>query len=67
MPMIGSMKDRPSEIQDENWNALTSVYKSPDDIDVYPAGLSETPLQGFLLCSHQLFQFTIPLIKNSLD
>ena len=40
------MSDRPPEIPAENWDSLEQVYKNPDDIDAYPAGLSETPLPG---------------------
>ena len=40
------MNERPAEISQENWEILSSIYKYPDDIDVYPAGLSETPAPG---------------------
>lgn len=46
---INSMKEGPPEISSENWEDLAKVYKSPDEIDVYPAGLSETPLPGAIL------------------
>ena len=43
---ISSMLDRPSEFSADNWDSLSSVYKEPDDIDAYPAGLAELPLPG---------------------
>jgi hypothetical protein len=43
---VPSMADRPEEISPENWDALAQVYKNPDEVDVYPAGLSETPIPG---------------------
>jgi peroxidase len=43
---VSSMADRPEEISPENWDALAQVYKNPDEVDVYPAGLSETPIPG---------------------
>ncbi len=46
MAPIVSMNERPTEISQENWDILSSVYKYPDDIDVYAAGLSETPASG---------------------
>jgi hypothetical protein len=45
---ITSMSDRPSEFSAENWDSLASVYKQPDDIDAYPAGLAESPLPGWI-------------------
>jgi hypothetical protein len=46
MPPIASMADRPPEISADGWAALAEVYSQPDDIDVYPAALAETPLTG---------------------
>ena len=42
------MNDGPPEISQENWESLATVYKNPDDIDAYPAALSETALPGKL-------------------
>ena len=37
----------PQEISGSNWDSLAKAYNGkPDDIDLYPAGLAETPLQG---------------------
>lgn len=46
---IKSWDDRPEEISEEPWIILKSVYQYPDDIDLYPGGLSENPLRGGLL------------------
>ena len=42
------MNEGPTEISKENWDSLQTVYKNPEDIDAYPAALSETPLPGDL-------------------
>ena len=37
----------PAEISATNWESLSKAYGGKtDDIDLYPAGLAETPLQG---------------------
>ena len=47
LPPITSMAQPPAEISGSNWESLSKVYLGkPDDIDLYPAGLAETPLQG---------------------
>eukprot|EP00091_Calanus_sinicus_P013284 TRINITY_DN2951_c0_g1_i6.p1 TRINITY_DN2951_c0_g1~~TRINITY_DN2951_c0_g1_i6.p1 ORF type:complete len:373 (-),score=111.68 TRINITY_DN2951_c0_g1_i6:143-1261(-) len=45
---IYSMKDKPTEISSKNWNALKKLYKSPEDIDLFTAGLAETPVNDGL-------------------
>ena len=42
------MKDKPREISSKNWNALKNLYKSPEDIDLFTAGLAETPVNDGL-------------------
>ena len=37
---------RPSEISEENWSLLSRLYRSPNDIDLYTAGLAEEHEQG---------------------
>ena len=44
------MNEGPTEISKENWDSLATVYKNPEDIDAYPAALSETPLPGDYDC-----------------
>jgi len=46
---IPSMEYKPVEIDQEGWDAFKQVYKSPDDIDLYPAGLAEKALPGGIL------------------
>jgi len=46
---IPSMEYKPVEIDQEGWDAFKQVYKSPDDIDLYPAGLAEQALPGGIL------------------
>jgi hypothetical protein len=38
---IESMRQRPEEIDDDNWRLLEAVYKQPDDIDLFTGGLAE--------------------------
>ena len=37
---------RPSEISEENWSLLARLFRSPNDIDLYTAGLAEEHEQG---------------------
>ena len=43
---ISSMNDRPKEITDEAWGILKTLYKRPDDIDLFTGGLGEIPEGG---------------------
>ena len=44
---ITSMDQPPQEISRNNWDSLSKAYNGKhDDVDLYPAGLAETPLQG---------------------
>ena len=43
---IQSMKDRPEEIDQGNWVILASLYKEPDDIDLFTGGLAEEKVEG---------------------
>ena len=43
---ILSMDQRPEEIAPDTWDSFKLVYREPDDIDIFPAGLAETPLSG---------------------
>nr|XP_040563711.1 peroxidase mlt-7-like [Lepeophtheirus salmonis] len=46
---ICNWKTRPSSISKQNWNLLKRWYKSPNDIDLFVAGVAETPLSGSVL------------------
>lgn len=47
LPPITSMNQPPAEITSSEWDYLSKVYQGyPDDIDLYTAGLAETPLPG---------------------
>jgi hypothetical protein len=35
---------RPPELSLESWQKLASVYQDPSDIELYPGGLSELPV-----------------------
>ena len=50
MEKINSMedRDRPVEISRSNWALLRSLYQSPEDIDLFVAGLAETKVVGGL-------------------
>ena len=46
MIMATSWSSAPTEIPQALWNQLSDLYTSPNDIDLFPAGLAETPLPG---------------------
>eukprot|EP00095_Tigriopus_kingsejongensis_P001231 maker-scaffold160_size295910-snap-gene-1.35 protein:Tk01231 transcript:maker-scaffold160_size295910-snap-gene-1.35-mRNA-1 annotation:"peroxinectin " len=46
MPTVCSWNQRPAEISQNNWNQLRQLYQTPWDIDIFVAGLAETPFQG---------------------
>ena len=37
---------RPSELPKEEWDKFKTVYISPKDIELFPAGMSESPAPG---------------------
>ena len=37
---------RPAEISEENWSLLGRLFRSPNDIDLYSAGLAEEHAEG---------------------
>ena len=43
--VIQSFDDKPSDISDESWTLLRSVYSRVEDIDLFVGGLAETPKQ----------------------
>ena len=43
---IKNMKDRPAEISKSNWKKLKSIYSSPNQIDLFVAGLAERKVSG---------------------
>ena len=44
---ITNMNQPPPEISGSNWDYISKAYPgNPDDIDLYSAGLAETPLPG---------------------
>lgn len=50
-PLTGSFepKDKPAELPLHIWARLSSLYLVPDDVELFPAGLSETPVPGGLV------------------
>lgn len=44
--MICSWEERPNEISQHKWNILQQIYKHPNDIDVFVAGLAENNVRG---------------------
>ncbi len=45
-PLGNNWNQRPSEFLEETWQKLRSIYSSPEDIELFPGGLSELPLSG---------------------
>jgi len=43
---IKDMNSAPTEISAEAWQRLRAVYTEPEQIDLYPGGLSETHVEG---------------------
>ena len=41
-----SWSSPPSEISAALWDKLSALYEAPGDIDLFTAGLAETPLAG---------------------
>ena len=37
---------RPAEISEDNWSLLARLFRSPNDIDLYTAGLAESRAEG---------------------
>ena len=70
MPKACSWSSAPAEIPEHLWAKFSTLYDAPSDIDLFSAGLAETPLNGahvgptfaciigrqvnFLLCDIQL-------------
>ena len=48
MEDIRSMRERPAEISESNWRKISGLYQSPDDIELFVAGLAETKVPGGL-------------------
>ena len=49
LPKICSWGARPAEISPENWETLRHTYALPMDIDLFPGGLAEEPVNGGIL------------------
>ncbi|OXA57165.1 peroxidasin homolog [Folsomia candida] len=45
-PLSNDWRRRPPEFSEETWQKFKSVYSSPRDIELFPGGLSELPLNG---------------------
>ena len=41
-----SWSSPPSEISAALWDKLSTIYEAPSDIDLFTAGLAETPIAG---------------------
>ena len=37
---------RPAEISEDSWSLLARLFRSPNDIDLYTAGLAESRAEG---------------------
>ena len=46
MPKACSWSSTPAEIPAHLWDKLSDLYEAPSDIDLFSAGLAETPLKG---------------------
>merc|ERR1712018_84960 len=46
MPKACSWDNPPKEIPSDLWKTLSTLYNSPADIDLFSAGMAETPLNG---------------------
>ena len=46
MAAATSWRSAPAEISQALWSKLSTLYATPNDIDLYPAGLAETKLPG---------------------
>ena len=42
------MNDGPREISRDQWAVLKTLYSSPEQIDLFTAGLAESPVEGGL-------------------
>ena len=43
--VLQSFQKKPSDISEEGWALLSSVYTRVEDIDLFVGGLAETPMQ----------------------
>ena len=67
LPPMTNMNQPPAEILGSEWEYLSKVYQGyPDDIDLYTAGLAETPLPGKVWKPTFLFSF-LSLIQGCTD
>ena len=46
MPKACSWSSAPAEIPAHLWAKLSNLYEAPSDVDLWSAGLAETPLSG---------------------
>ena len=46
MPKACSWSSPPAEIPAHLWAKLSDLYEAPSDVDLWSAGLAETPLNG---------------------
>ena len=46
MPKACSWSSPPAEIPAHLWDKLSKLYEAPSDVDLWSAGLAETPLNG---------------------
>ena len=49
MQIACSWNEAPSNIPNDRWQMLSTLYDSPSDIDLFTGGLSEVPLKGALV------------------